>query len=397
MSQPASVRHVEWHEVAPWLLLFRVLSVALSLRVILLGTAGALVSWGGLELLQWGTQRVLYVESPAPGNALVRSAGVVNAYIPPQDAWQLAAPVREVTDWYAGLWQWWRGWLDFSMDWQRLLLWVLDGLWLLVVGSVFGGAIQRIAAARLGRHVWLGPRVAWQHVRKKLLSYWGAPLLPMVALCIGLGLLWLAGLFMRLTAGIAVVALFWPLVLIGTLLWVLLFLGLAFGWPLMWAALGTEQDADAWDAVSRGYASTLQRPFRYALYLVVAVLVGLAGWLLVYHVVGLTLYVSREAVLRAAGEDAAGLRESLFAAKAPSVGLFFGWLIVALNYLLHWISSGFAYGYFFAGATAIYLLLRRDTTQTPIDEVYLGEEDQSLQLPPLPTAPGTGSGPSANA
>ncbi len=457
MNQTAPVRHVDWFQLAPWLLLFRVFSVAISFRVLFLATAGALASWAGIWLLDrafgepFSAQPAQSVQPsfPSPQNlpptvpgmspsenssnmqpqgtpsprvpAKLESSSANNFnahsqdsppvsasspwvagtrrwfswYKPPKDAWQVVEPLVDVSQWYALVWGVWHGWLDVQTSWKKTLHWVLLSLWLLAIWSVVGGTIQRIAVARLGRQVWLGPRVALRHVLRKWLSYIGAPLLPMVALSVGLGCLALAGWVTRISlginAGLGLVALFWPLVLVGSFLWTLLFLGLAFGWPLMWANLGAEQDADAWDAIARGYACTLQRPFRYATYLLLATVLGLLGWLLVYHVGGLTLYVSEQGVLRAAGTEADTLRNAVFiepGGKTPWIG----WLIVSCNFLVSSVVYAFGYGYFFVAAAALYLLLRRDTTQTPIDEVFLGEDDESMRLPPLPTAPAAGGG-----
>ena len=55
----------------------------------------------------------------------------------------------------------------------------------------------------------------------------------------------------------------------------LLLLGLAFGWPLMWATISTE-GTDSFDALSRSYAYVFQRPLRYLFYVVVRAYS--AGW-----------------------------------------------------------------------------------------------------------------------
>ena len=62
----------------------------------------------------------------------------------------------------------------------------------------------------------------------------------------------------------------------------LLLLGVLFGWPLMWATISAE-GTDSFDALSRSYAYTFQRPLHYLFYAIVAGFIGWLGWLLVQN------------------------------------------------------------------------------------------------------------------
>lgn len=457
---PVLVRRVQWRELFPWLLLFRVVGVAISGRALLLATVGLLLSSGGWWLAgalcglgnsqassgsgasQAGPQQEQSpppASSQAPSESAVggdspqerlatqpsvpsvtgarslrelaedvrretllraaRSSKLGSQKVPYEPPGTLADAVRAASPaWHAWYGQLWHGWL-YLLEPPRTLreaaYLLVGGAWSIVVWTIFGGAILRIASARLGREAWIGPVVAVRHVLRKAISYVGAPLLPLAALVIGRILLWVLGLYMKVGAGFVLAALLWPLVLLGAFAWVLLFFGLVFGWPLMWAALGTEQDSDAWDAVSRAYAGVLQKPLHYLFYVVVAAIPGWLSWLLVYHVGHMTVYVARQGVLLGAGVSAEAWRDAVFGAGEAS-GLFSGWIIRGLNQLVTAIASSYGYSYFFCAAAAVYLLLRLDTTQTSLDEVYLGEEDDSLHLPPLPPAPESATQVSSN-
>ena len=59
-----------------------------------------------------------------------------------------------------------------------------------------------------------------------------------------------------------------------------------------------------------------------------------------------------------------------------------GWLIEACNGTVDVVVGAFNFAFFWCGATAIYLLLRRDVDQMAIDEVFL-EETEQYGLPPM--------------
>ena len=61
----------------------------------------------------------------------------------------------------------------------------------------------------------------------------------------------------------------WFLPLLAGLFMAVLLVGLFFGFPLMWATISAE-GTDAFDALSRSYAYTYQRPLLYALYSIAA-------------------------------------------------------------------------------------------------------------------------------
>ena len=73
------------------------------------------------------------------------------------------------------------------------------------------------------------------------------------------------GLLMRLDVFAFLAGLAWPFVLLLGLLMAILLLGALVGWPLMWATVSVE-GTDAFDALSRSYAYTYQRPWRLLWY-----------------------------------------------------------------------------------------------------------------------------------
>jgi phosphate/sulfate permease len=158
-----------------------------------------------------------------------------------------------------------------------------------------------------------------------------------------------------------------------------------FGWPLMWPTISTE-GTDCFDALSRAYAYVFQRPLHYLFYAVVAALFGAVCWLLVglfaNAVVELTFLMTSWVC---GAERIAMVRQH--AADLGSVGGFGSILIHWFVGCVQLLAVGFLFSYFWAAATAVYLLLRRDVDATEMDEVALDEEEdeESYGLPPLGT------------
>jgi hypothetical protein len=251
----------------------------------------------------------------------------------------------------------------------------------LAVWAFFGGAITRLAAVQLARQEKLSWSQTLSYARSKWPSYFAAPLFPMFGVLLAaiplaiVGLLLYAGGF-----GIAVAGILWPLVLIAGFVMAILLVGLFFNWPLMWPTISTE-GTDSFDALSRSYAYSFQRPLRYVGYLFVLAVVGVLAWLLVTVFAGGVLTLSQWAVERGGAPNLPNLindRDNLES---------FEWFGASVIYwsiqLIGLITRGFVFSYFFVGATAVYMLLRLNVDATETDEVFLSDEEDPRGLPPL--------------
>ena len=159
--------------------------------------------------------------------------------------WELAAPFRQL--------------FSPQLTYVSLAFVLLCLLWVVLVWAFFGGAIVRIASLELTRHEQIGWKPAFKHAREKFLAYFSAPLLPLLGVLLFTLPIVVLGLLMRLDVGLLVAGIVWPLVLIGGLLMGIMLLGLFFGWPLMWGAIGTEA-SDSFDALSRSYSYVISGP-----------------------------------------------------------------------------------------------------------------------------------------
>ncbi|MGE0607193.1 MAG: hypothetical protein AB7O62_08885 [Pirellulales bacterium] len=419
-DERATVRRVAWREILPWLLLFRTIGVALALRKMFLAAVAILLTWAGWSILAYAFSGYAAQQSPLPVMVGAEPEGAsvelpyVNTFSSRIEEYQrtpwstdlptsarlipgiggatsednpwtlqdcmvspwlrLSAPVRQI-------------FMDPDMTWVGLAFHASCALWALFVWALFGGMICRLAAVELTRDEKPSLGAAWAHVRPKLLAYIAAPLLPLVGVLLGIVFLSPLGLLLRLDVGSIVVGGLWCLVLVAGLVFAIFMVGLVFGWPLMWGAISVEGQ-DSWDALNRTYSYVYQRPLQFLFYVLVSGVVGLLGWMFVSLFATGVIYLGEWGVSWSSGgermrivEDAAPVSirnydwtapTDLAAADAPSKPLRAGaTMAAAWTAGARLLALGFGYSFFWTAATGIYLLLRKDTDDAPLDEIAI--------------------------
>ena len=274
-------------------------------------------------------------------------------------------------------------------SWRSLAYFLTGGACCLAVWALLGGAITRATVVWLGLQQRVGLSEALQFARRKWTALFTAPALPLVGnYMIALPLLVL-GWILRLDIGVLLAGLLWIPVLLISLLMALLALGLLFGWPLMWGTIATE-DSDAFDAISRSYAYTFQKPLHYLFYALIAATLGLAGWLVAWLFSELVIGLAYWGVSWGSGTARLDQLPLAVNTSVPrdQLGALVGvgaWLIDLSVGLVRATASAFSFAYFWCATGTAYLLLRRDTDQTELDEVVVGERHDEFDfgLPPL--------------
>jgi hypothetical protein len=221
-------------------------------------------------------------------------------------------------------------------------------------------------------------RFAW----RKWPSYFAAPLLPVAGvLLLALPVLVL-GWAMNLNVFLFLGAFLWPLALLAAFLMTLLLIGVLFGWPLMWGTISAE-GTDSFDALSRSYAYTFQRPLHYLFYAAVAGLIGWLGWLLVREFAAGVVWMS----YWAASWGASLTRIAEMRGQAPLTGAagFGAGLIQFFAGCVKLLAAGYLFSYFWAASAAVYFQLRRDVDATATDEVFLDADatEPAAKLPAI--------------
>jgi hypothetical protein len=278
-----------------------------------------------------------------------------------------------------------RALFDPDLAWDRWFYSFFGGLWNIGVWSFFGLAITRIAVVRLGRDesVLLGESTSF--AARRWISCFSAPVLPLVGMFLFTLPMMVLGLIMRADLGVLLAGLIWILAIVVGLCLAVLGLGLLFGWPLMWGTIATE-GTDAFDAISRSFSYTFQRPLQYLCYSLVAIFFGVLGWLVVAAFTEAIVMLSGWAISCGTGsarweELCAAMRGNQPVSGSLQAGL---WLINFFYSLVRALVPAFAFSFFFVVAGGIYLLLRQDADQAEASDVFFDEEEQpTFGLPPM--------------
>jgi len=385
-----AVRAVAWMEIFQWLNIVRIFRMSIAPKVLLLGAAGVLLT----SLGWWFTGTCFGVDRPA------------TEWLEPfqKCPWKAVTEVIGDQPSLPGDWDWPRGtnleshWSPgnpVSGPWELLnapmvqglshagvsvresLAILLSGVLAVAVWAFFGLAICRIVAVWWAAGERVGLVESLLFAGRKWLSCMAAPLLPVAGiLLLALGVAAL-GLLIRLL-GLWIGGLLWPFALAAAALAALLLLGLLFGWPLMWATIGIE-GTDGFDAISRSYAYTFQRPLHYLCYAFAAGFVGWLGWLLVKNFAAGVVWLGYWSASFGCSEEQ--LKTLLGDGGGFGAGLTHFWAgCVKL------LGVGYLFGYFFSASAAVYFLLRRDVDNTPMDEIYLeSTEEPEAAMPSIAT------------
>jgi hypothetical protein len=246
--------------------------------------------------------------------------------------------------------------------------------WFVLVWSIFGTAITRYVALKLiGEDAPGLSSAVWYGTRKWVSSFNAVAfvLLGILVLSVPGAVL---GLLMRTDWGLAIAGAVWPLVLAGAVVLAILAIGLVAGWPLMVAAVGVER-GDSFQAISTAFSYLYQRPLHYAFYGLVAGLVAVpalaAAGVFADAIGTLAMWAASFGM---GHERTATVLDAIGAAGATSAAA--PWGARAIGFWMQGLEtllSSFGWGYFWAIATAAYLLLRQDVDGTEVDEVVLEE------------------------
>jgi hypothetical protein len=397
-EQPVIVRRISWSDLCPWTLIFKSLPIATSVPVIafaLLGVILVPMGWLLSEVLfihQVQRQDPILMEMVELNNSPYgtvfsdsrddsKSISILGARLsgPRLVFEQIIRPFQQLFDGN------WGGW--------EFCYFLFGSVWSIFVWSFLGLAITRVSLLRLTRNEYSGLDDAFEFAFDKWLTAAiavGIPLAAVFLLCIPN---FLIGLLMGFDVGVVVVGVIWFVVLGVAAIMALLLLGLMFGWPLIISSVAAESQ-NAFDAMTRAYAYTFQKPINYLSYVLVAILFGGICWIIVATLTDGVLDLAYWSTSLGANRTTTNRMDEVRGfldvslvntdGKNPSGTLEAGRGIIGLwNSMLKTLAAAFIYGLFWCMAAAIYLLLRQDVDETEMDEVFINEEKRTYALPPL--------------
>jgi hypothetical protein len=286
---------------------------------------------------------------------------------------------------------------------RHYIYFTLFGLWFLAIWSIFGGAIARIAAVHVARDEKISIRQALAFSISKFLSFFSAPLIPvLIVLVVGL-VVAAGGLLGNIPyLGPIIVGGLFFLALAAGFVMSLVLIGLAGGFNLMYPTIAVE-GSDSFDAISRSFSYLYARPWRLAFYTGVALLYGSLCYLFVRYFIKLLLWVTHFFAGLWFFYRADNL-EPLWNVMWPGP-LATGRLVYDIDFLtLNWAQDigaallalwiyltismlgAFAISFYFSANTVIYFLMRHEVDATEMDDVYLEQSDEEF---PSDTTGGT--------
>ena len=403
-EQSNTVRSVAWFEVFPWLNLVRVFRLAISVRGLVLGAVGML-----LTVLCWGliarvfcpaifavdsadaTHPTTWLKPVAeqPWMTMTKTLPDATVQYPfspeaanAQSSYMQKDPVT--VPWAMLTTPAWKSLSSTGFALHDAVCLILCGLTGVAIWAFFGAAICRTAAVRLAADEQMGLGAALRFACRKWPAYFAAPLLPVSVVMVVTIVISVLGLIMKANAGLLLAGCLWPLVLVAGFAMAVLLLGVLFGFPLMWGTISAE-GTDSFDALSRSYAYVFQRPFRYLFYIVVAAFLGWIGWILVWRFAEGVIWLGYWAAGWGCGD---AQFKSIYVVPGEDlnvVGRFGVHVIHFFAGCVKLLAVGYMFSYFWTASSAIYLLLRHDVDATEMDEVFLDADatEQESDLPAI--------------
>ena len=359
-----TIRRIDWTELTPVVLLLRVFKVALRTRVIVLALIGF---W--LTVLIGSFSIPPYLQNEAKINHLLTEAscfangfpssyrsvdcsrlyGVVEA-APPVLMWGLFCDIPKPY------------FICSVRECPRLLLW-LPGV--ILTWAFCGGMICRVVTIRLTVNESESTGNLLRFIRKRGTGFFSSLIiLSLGILCCYLPVK-IAYWLMAVPGWDIVVTLLFPIPLLFVFFMVILTLGLAAGWMLLFAAVSTD-GSDGFDAISRMFSYIFQRPLHYILYWLCSGILGWLGFLLVWFICDTVAGLGEELILF----SASGVNRETFASSF--------WIG-----LIRSIPIAYSFAWFWTSSVAIYLLLRRSVDATPFCEVYRVATPKVQTLPTI--------------
>lgn len=303
-------------------------------------------------------------------------------------AFALLTPIRTLIEPARVIFQANQSWSNLAFAWTQLL-------WALIVWSFVGGALCRMNALQFATRKRLGVVAALKFSRRQLIGYLVAPFLPLVAVLILQGFNWLLGCLAGLapSAGSFALGIGWVVVLFSGFIMAMLTLAIVVGWPLMIAAVSTE-DSDGFDGLSRAFGYLFDRPWHAGLFAVSSLPIFAVSRLLVAVLIGLAISSGAEAVDRGSHSTmmfdswkiSLELRGQTFESPAGVVadrldatltrhrdfawpGNFGDKALIAWALIPALLYVGFGPSFFWSATTVSYFLLRQSDDGTPLDAV----------------------------
>jgi hypothetical protein len=283
---------------------------------------------------------------------------------------------------------------------------VLLLLGLLIIWSLVGGAITRLAAVEYAKNEPLKLSEAVKFASNKFWSYFWSPLAPAIGVIVFIFCNIIGGLIGQITfVGELFVGLGFPLALLSSFLIVFIALVGFLGLGLMFPTISVE-GSDAFDAMSRAYSYVITKPKSLLYYCLVAAISG--GVLILLIALGACCVfntafdtinigmgqkfdairgvVKNVPIPQVAGTVAAAPASTGLAALGSPTLKIAAVLIMFYMGLANLIIGGIACSFLFSAKTIIYFLMRKEVDGTELTDIYMEEKEEEQLSEKTPEA-----------
>jgi hypothetical protein len=268
---------------------------------------------------------------------------------------------------------------------------IIFGVIKLLVITIAGGAICRIAALQFARDEKPGLTEALRFSTKKFTSFITAPLAP-VGFIIFLGfLIFLLGFIGNLRwAGELIMSIFMVPALFAGALIALFSIGTVLGFNLMFPAVAYD-GSDCFDAISRSYCYVNAKPWRMIFYSIIAAVYGAICYVFVRFVAFLMLFFTHRFLqlgIRNNKLETIWSGPTLVNLVDPPNLSAANWSIIYLLILsVVVLVVSFILSFYFSANTIIYSLMRNKVDNTALDDVYTLSDEINPELMPTESGP----------
>ena len=266
---------------------------------------------------------------------------------------------------------------------------IIFGIIKLVVLSIAGGAICRIAALQLARDEKPGLGEALRYGREKFLSFFTAPLALVGIMAFTGVFIYLLGLIGNIPrVGELIMAVFMILALLAGTVIAIVLIGTIVGFNLMFPAVAYD-GSDCFDAISRSFSYIYSKPWRMGFYTALAAVYGAICYLFVrlfafllliapYTVLRIGVFNNSKLVRIWARPEFGNLLGSS-AASANWTESVAGFLIYLLMLAVIGLLASFIISFYFSANTIIYSLMRKRVDNTALEEIYTPSEEGEIE------------------
>jgi len=273
-----------------------------------------------------------------------------------------------------------------SVEWGEYVVLIVLVLGLMIIWSVFAGAITRLAALEFARGEKTGLKDSLSFVMKKFWSYFWSPLTPVLGVLFFIACNVAGGLLGKIEyAGEIAVAVGFPLAILSGFL--IVFLGIVgiVGFILMFPAISSE-GSDAFDAISRAYSYVLSRPLHFLSLLITIIVCGTILTFVAGYGACLVMKTSYFTVGLGMGDKLNEIRDFIAGMSGAGdtitslnpMSMRIAALLLMLYVVLIKMTVGSIVIAFVGSASTIaYLIMRKDVDDTEMSDVYVEEDEES--------------------